>query len=129
MPAGPPTCRHLPFIPMQQETEQIRQEIAAYMDCDEFVRSQARLAELKKEEEAKLRALAELQQAYVTANSDAERDHVKQMVGRIREISKLARGEIRELKQQILAHMTLEVANDLYERWLKSHSFDKPSNI
>ena len=105
---------------MQQEAEKIRKEIAAYMDCDLFVRSQARLAELKKEEEAKLQALAELQQAYVSANSDAERDHVKQMVGRIREMSKLARAEMRDLKQEILAHMPYEKANDLYERLLRS---------
>jgi hypothetical protein len=112
-----------------QDPEQIRQEIAGYMDCDVFVRSLTRLAELKKEEEAKLRALAELQQAYVAANSEADYEQIKQMVVRIREMSKLARAEIRDLKQQILAHMSLEKANDLYERFLQSTAVEKSPDI
>lgn len=98
------------------DLEKIRQEIASFMDYENFVRTQERLSQLKTEEEAKLKALADLQQAYLSANSDQQRDSVKQMVGKIREMSKLARIEIRELKQQILRHMSLEKANELHGR-------------
>ena len=73
------------------------------MKDDDFVRIQQRLAELRKEEEAKLVALSELQKAYLSANSDAQRDAVKETVGKIRELSKIHRQEIRELKQKLLS--------------------------
>lgn len=88
------------------------------MDCENFLRIQKRLAELRNEEEAKLHALAELQKAYLAANSDLARDQVKQTVGEIRELSKAARSEIRELKQQLLLHISIEKANELYEQFL-----------
>jgi hypothetical protein len=105
---------------MNEANEKIRQQIASYIDCDTFIRIQERLAELRKEEEAKLNALADLQKAYNSASSDAERENVKQIVGKIREISRTARVEIRELKQQILAHMPLERATELYNQLLNS---------
>lgn len=67
----------------------------------ETLRIRARLAELRNEEEQKLKALAELQQYYVEARSDEEREKVRQAVAEIRELSKKARQEIRELNAQL----------------------------
>ena len=67
----------------------------------EVSRIRARLAELRGEEEQKLKALAQLQQYYVDARSDEEREQVRQAVAEIREISKKARQEIRELNTQL----------------------------
>ena len=88
------------------------------MEAQEFLRIQARLAELKEEEDHKLIALSQLQKAFVGANSDAERDYVKQTVGQIREMSRSARQEIRELRQRLANNMTIEKADELYARWL-----------
>ncbi len=98
----------------------LKQEIEQYMPYDEFAVIQQRLSELRMEEEAKLAALAELQKAYLSANSDAQREAVKETVGKIRELSKIHRQEIRELNQRLLKHMTLEQAKDLYEK-LRAH--------
>jgi len=98
----------------------IVEEISKYMPYEEFVRIQERLAELRREEEKKLQALAELQKTYVSANTDSERDYVKQMVGKIRDLSKAERQEIRLLNQEIAKHMTLEQANDFFQRLLQA---------
>lgn len=94
----------------------LKQEIERYMPYGEFARIHERLTELRLEEEAKLTALAELQKAYLSANSDSQRDAVKETVGKIRELSKLHRKEIRELNQELLQYMTLEQAKNFFER-------------
>jgi regulator of sirC expression with transglutaminase-like and TPR domain len=100
--------------------EQIELEISSKMPLDEFLKIQERLAFLRKEEDLKLKALAELQQIYVAAASDQEREMVKQAVGQIREISKKTREEIRAFNTMIHQHMTLEEAKELYEKYLKA---------
>lgn len=94
----------------------VRAEIATYMPVDEFLRIQDRLAELRHEEEQKLKALAELQQYYVDARSDGDRDKVKAAVAEIRELSKTTRQEIRALNAELSKHMPLDVARSLYDR-------------
>ena len=120
MPAGPPTCRHFLILKMNDpelELRQIQSEISVYIPYEDFVRIENRLEELKKEEDAKLQALSDLQQAYVSANSDFEKNYVKEMVGQIREMSRTARAEIRALNQEIVAHnLTLERARELYQK-------------
>ncbi len=94
----------------------VRKEIEEYIPYEKFIQIQRKLSELRKEEEAKLTALAELQKAYLSANSDAQRDAVKETVGKIRELSKIHRQEIRELNHQLAQHMTLEQARNFYEK-------------
>ena len=94
-------------------------EIARYMPVDEFVRVQNRLAELRHDEELKLKALAELQQYYVNARSDADRDKVKAAVAEIRELSKKTRQEIHTLNAELSNYMPLDVARDLYNKWME----------
>ena len=87
------------------------------MPLEEFLKIQERLAFLRNEEELKLKALADLQQIYVSATSDQDREMVKQAVGQIREISKKTREEIRSLNSLIYQRMSLEEAKDLYEKY------------
>lgn len=96
---------------------EIEEEISKVMPLEEFLQIQRRLRELHYEENAKLQALSELQQVYLSANSDAERDMVKQAVGQIRELSKSTRSQIRELNNKIAEHMSLEHAYDLFSRY------------
>jgi hypothetical protein len=102
--------------------DEIKAQISTKMAPEEFLRIHERLAFLRKEEELKLKALAELQQIYVAAASDHEREMVKHAVGEIREISKKTREEIRALNTVIHQHMTLEEAKQLYEKYLRSSS-------
>ena len=67
----------------------------------EVSRIRARLAELRREEEQKLKALAELQQFYLEARSDEEREKVRLAVAEIRELSRKSRQEIRDLNQKL----------------------------
>jgi hypothetical protein len=101
-------------------THEIEQEIGELMPLDEFLQIQRRLKDLRFEEDAKLRALAELQQVYLSAYTDQERDLVKEAVGKIRELSRSTRQEIRELNNRIVQYMSLEQARDLFERYEKS---------
>ncbi len=102
---------------LEVELQKLQDEISAYIPYEDFVRIESRLEELKKEEDAKLRALSELQKAYLSANSDIEKEYVKEMVGKIREISRTARAEIRTLNQEIVTHnLTLERGRELYEK-------------
>ncbi len=95
----------------------IRDEIQKYMDFEEFIRIQGRLKFLRGEEEAKLRALAELQQAFLAANTDLEREKVSYAVANIRELSRKTREEIRSLNSEIIKHMSLELAKSLCEKF------------
>jgi DNA-directed RNA polymerase subunit F len=97
----------------------LKQEIAAFMSVERFLEIHRRLAELKAEEEQKLAFLAELQKSYIAAGSDLERDKVKETVGKIRELSKIAREEIRGLNQQINDVMPIEKARDFYKKYLE----------
>jgi hypothetical protein len=99
----------------------IEQDIAKFIPLEKFVRIEERLAFLRKEEEQKLLALGELQKAYVAANSDAERDMVKITVGKIRELSRATRTEIRSLNQELIQHLPLEQAHKLYQDLLAAH--------
>jgi hypothetical protein len=98
---------------------QLKEEITAFVPFDKFIRVQTRLAELRLEEDQKLELLAELQKVYLSANSDLEKDKVKEMVGKIRELSKVARSEIRSLNSKIQEHMPVEKARHLYKRLLE----------
>ncbi|MCI0442438.1 hypothetical protein L0152_04365, partial [bacterium] len=89
---------------------EIEKEISKVMPLDEFLQIQRRLRELHREENVKLQALGELQQVFLSANTDAERDMVKQAVAQIRELSKATRAQIRELNSKIAQHMSLEQA-------------------
>ena len=104
----------------QERLSEVQKEISQYMPCEEFVRIQLRLTELRKEEENKLLALADLQKAYLSANSDAERDSVKEVVVKIRELSKAARQEIKDLNAKIVSHLPLELARTLYDCLLEA---------
>ena len=97
--------------------QEIEEEISKVMPLEEFLQIQRRLRELHHEENVKLQALAELQQVYLSANTDAERDMVKQAVAQIRELSKATRAQIRELNAKIAEHMSLERAYDLFSRY------------
>ncbi len=99
---------------------QLEEEIAALMPYDKFVRVHQRLAELRSGEEQKLKLLAELQKSYVSADSDLEREKVKEVVGKIRELSKTAREEIRSLNREILNYMPVEKARELYQELLQA---------
>lgn len=106
-------------------THEIEQEISRIMPLEEFLQIQRRLRELHHEENVKLQALAELQQVYLSANTDAERDMVKQAVAQIRELSKSTRSEIRELNNKIAERMSLEQAFDLFSRYEEAASAPK----
>jgi hypothetical protein len=100
--------------------KEIEQEIDGLMPLDEFLKIHRRLKDLRFEEEAKLRALSELQQVYLGANTDQERELVKEAVARIRELSRATRQEIRELNNRVVQFMPLEQARELFERYEKS---------
>jgi len=103
----------------------IEEEISKMMPLEEFLRIQRRLRELHHEENVKLQALAELQQVYLSANSDAEQDMVKQAVAQIRELSRTTRTEIRELNSKIAEYMSLEQAYDFFSRYEEALSTPK----
>src|SRR5262245_8390467 len=92
-------------------------EIAKRMPVEDFVRIQKRLEELRKEEEEKLKALADLQKYYLAAGTDSEREAVKNAVGKIREISKMARQEIRSLNNELVKHMSLQEAKSFWDNY------------
>jgi hypothetical protein len=95
--------------------------VARITECfplQEFLRIHERLSYLRKEEEDKLKALAELQAVYVAANTDEQREMVKQTVGQIRELSRKTREEIRSLNATIHQFMELSEARELYEQYL-----------
>src|SRR5438477_10474700 len=94
--------------------QEIREEIARYIDFDKFIRIENRLQELRAEEDSKLAALAELQKRYVAANSDFEREAVKQTVGKIRDLSKIHRQEIRALHSELEKYLPVKLAEELY---------------
>lgn len=99
------------------ETEQdVINEISKYIPYADFLRIYGRILELEKEEDAKLEALSNLQEAFLSASTDAERDYVKRTVGEIRELSKAARAELRALRSEIIKFMSLETAKDLYRK-------------
>lgn len=90
------------------------------MPYDDFVRIQYRLAQLRKEEEDKLKALADLQQAFLSATTEKETETVRKTVGEIREISRAAREEIRQLIGELQKHMSIDLARDFYARVLQA---------
>jgi regulator of sirC expression with transglutaminase-like and TPR domain len=100
--------------------EEIEKQITLRMPLEEFLRIQERLAVLRKDEDMKLKALAELQKAYLAANTDEQQEMVKDAVAQIREISRKTREEIRALNSKIYEHMPLADAKDLYEKYLAS---------
>jgi regulator of sirC expression with transglutaminase-like and TPR domain len=100
--------------------EEIEKQITLRMPLEEFLRIQERLAVLRKDEDMKLKALAELQKAYLAANTDEQQEMVKYAVAQIREISRKTREEIRALNSKIYEHMPLADAKDLYEKYLAS---------
>lgn len=104
---------------------QIEEEISKVMPLEEFLQIQRRLRELHHEENVKLQALAELQQVYLSANTDAERDMVKQAVAQVRELSKATRAEIRELNSKVAEYMSLEQAYELFSRYEEAASTPK----
>jgi hypothetical protein len=97
---------------------EIESEITKHMPLDEFLRIHERLAYLRKEEEDKLSALAELQKTYLSANTEQQQEMVKNMVGQIRELSRKTREEIRSLNSIVFQHMPLQLARELYDRYL-----------
>jgi thioesterase domain-containing protein len=100
--------------------QEIEVEITKYMPLEEFLRIQERLAFLRKEEENKLSALAELQKAYLAANTDHQQEMVKNTVGQIRELSRKTREEIRSLNSVIFQRMPLQLAKELYDNYLEA---------
>ena len=120
MPAGSPHLQAFPHLKMndtETEFQKLQEEIRAYLPFEEFIRIEKRLEQLRGDEENKLLALRDLQKAYLSANSDFEQNYVKEMVAKIREMSKIARTEIRSLNQIIVDHnLTLEMARNLYEK-------------
>src|SRR5262245_43677261 len=98
--------------------EEIEQQINSRMPLKEFLEIHERLAVLRKDEDMKLSALAELQKAYLSANTDEQRDMVKDAVAQIREISRKTREEIRALNSRVYEHMPIAEAKELYERYL-----------
>jgi hypothetical protein len=99
---------------------EVEAEITKYMPLDEFLQIQERLAYLRKEEENKLIALAELQKTFLAANSEQQQEMVKNMVGQIRELSRKTREEIRSLNSIVYQHMPLQSAKELYEKYLEA---------
>ena len=90
------------------------------------MRIHERLAYLRKEEENKLRALAELQKAYLAANTDQQQEMVKNTVGQIRELSRKTREEIRSLNSIIFQRMPLQLARELYDNYLEATRVHNP---
>lgn len=98
----------------------LKKQISAYMPYDDFMKIQVRLAQLRKEEEDKLKALADLQQAFVSAKTESEIEVVRKTVGEIREISRAAKQEIRQLIRELQKHMSIDLARDFYAQVLKA---------
>ena len=101
--------------------KEIENEIVARMPLEEFLQIQERLAFLRNEEELKLKALAELQKAYLSANTEQQQEMVKGAVAQIREFSRKTREEIRALNSKIYEHMQLADAKELYEKYLNAN--------
>ena len=99
---------------------EIEAEISKHMPLDEFLRIHERLAYLRKEEENKLSALAELQKTYLAAYTEQQQEMVKNTVAQIRELSRKTREEIRSLNSIVFQHMPLPLAKELYERYLEA---------
>lgn len=97
----------------------LEREITTLMPVETFLQIYNRLKQLRTEEEQKLTFLGELQKSYVQAGSDEERDKVKQMVGKIRELSKIAREEIKTLQREIQKFMPIEKAREFYKRYVE----------
>ena len=97
----------------------LEREIAALMPMESFLQIHNRLKQLRKEEEQKLAFLSELQKSYIQAGSDEERDKVKEMVGKIRELSKIAREEIKTLQREIQNFMPIERAREFYKIYVE----------
>jgi hypothetical protein len=98
---------------------ELEREIATIMPLETFLGIQKRLAQLRSEEEKKLAFLGDLQKSYNAASSDRERDQVKQAVGKIRELSKIARKEIRGLHLEMQKFMPLERSREYYKKYLE----------
>lgn len=94
----------------------MKEEITALMPYETFLQIHERQAQLRRDEEQRLEMLAGLQKSYLSALSDEEREKVKQMVGKIRELSRAAREEIRSLNQEIQTHMPVEKAREMYQK-------------
>ena len=99
---------------------EIEAEITKHMPLDEFLRIHERLAYLRTEEENKLKALAELQKSYLAANTEQQQELVKVTVGQIRELSRKTREEIRALNSIVFQHMSLQLAKELYEKYVEA---------
>lgn len=99
---------------------EIEAEITRRMPLDEFLRIHERLAYLRMEEENKLKALAELQKSYLAANTEQQQEIVKVTVGQIRELSRKTREEIRSLNSIVFQHMPLQLAKELYEKYVEA---------
>lgn len=97
--------------------QEIVARIEERMPLEEFLQIHYRIMELRKEEEAKLNALAEIQKVYLSATTDEEKELVRQTVADIRELSRKARLEIRSLNTRILASMSMDESNDLFARY------------
>jgi hypothetical protein len=104
----------------------IEAEIRKHMPLDEFLRIHQRLAYLRKEEENKLIALAELQKTYLAASTEQQQEMVKHMVGQIRELSRKTREEIRSLNSIVFQHMPLQLGKELYDRYLEAEIDHSP---
>lgn len=102
------------------EKEQIEQQISARMPLDRFLQIHKRISDLRGEEDKRLKALAELQQAYIAAASEAQQESVKQLVATIREQSRADRNEIRSLKLEVIASIPWNEAAGLYNQWLNA---------
>ncbi len=100
--------------------QEIALEIEKYMPLNDFLNTHKRLAELRSQEDEALKALAQLQQAYLAAATDQQRDAVKTMVGQIREISRETRLEIRSLNTTIHSRLPLDQAKELYARYTET---------
>ena len=105
---------------------EIEAEISKHMPLDEFLRIHERLAYLRKEEENKLSALAELQKTYLAAYTEQQQEMVKNTVAQIRELSRKTREEIRSLNSIVFQHMPLPLAKELYERYLEARRDHNP---
>jgi len=110
---------------MEENRDQIirlEKEINALMPYESFLQIHERQATLRQEEEERLKMLAELQKTYVAASTDQEREKVREVVGKIRELSRAAREEIRSLNREIQSHMPIERARELYQRLIQLKS-------
>jgi CHASE3 domain sensor protein len=96
---------------------ELETEISQYMPLGLFLRIHKRLAELRSEEELKLKALSELQPAYNSASSDQQRDLIHEAVAQLRELSRAHRKELRELQTELQKYITVDKGRQLYAQW------------